>query len=78
MFASLHTSSLAVSGLETPKGLDAVLHRVRLALAAHAQRRALARLDAHLLRDLGLDAERVAAECARPAWDVPSHWLSRR
>ncbi len=32
------------------------------------ERAMLARLDAHLLRDIGLDAERVAEECSKPGW----------
>jgi uncharacterized protein YjiS (DUF1127 family) len=28
----------------------------------------LARLDAHLLRDIGLDAREAEAECAKPFW----------
>ncbi|MFE3835766.1 DUF1127 domain-containing protein [Pseudogemmobacter sonorensis] len=31
-------------------------------------RRALSRLDMHGLRDIGLDAERRDAECAKPFW----------
>lgn len=31
-------------------------------------RRALTRLDAHLLRDIGLTAEAAAQEAARPFW----------
>jgi uncharacterized protein YjiS (DUF1127 family) len=34
----------------------------------HAQRQCLAHLDPHLLRDVGLDATTVAAECAKPFW----------
>jgi len=77
MFASLHTSTLAVTGVHAGRGAVSLLRRVQLALAAQAQRQALARLDAHLLADLGLDAQDVAQECARPAWDVPAHWLRR-
>ena len=32
------------------------------------QRRALARLDDHLLRDIGLTREEVRRECANPFW----------
>ncbi|OYW62421.1 MAG: hypothetical protein B7Z31_01045 [Rhodobacterales bacterium 12-65-15] len=41
-----------------------------LVLAHHrqSQRHRLARLDPHLLRDIGLDAETVARECAKPFW----------
>ncbi len=38
------------------------------ALARHRTRQSLARLDAHLLRDIGLDATSVAEECAKPIW----------
>jgi uncharacterized protein YjiS (DUF1127 family) len=34
----------------------------------HAQRLMLARLDTHLLRDIGLDANKAAEECAKPFW----------
>ena len=47
---------------------------LRLWLALHRQRRALARLDARALRDIGLDAPAARAEAARPFWDVPAHW----
>lgn len=47
-----------------------------LALAAlRRQRRCLAALDAHLLRDVGLTREEALSEAARPAWDAPGHWL---
>lgn len=32
------------------------------------ERRALTRLDPHMLRDIGLDAQAVAEECAKPIW----------
>ncbi|MCH2167231.1 MAG: DUF1127 domain-containing protein [Oceanicola sp.] len=38
------------------------------------QRRALARLDAATLRDLGLSAADVDREVARPFWDIPAYW----
>jgi uncharacterized protein YjiS (DUF1127 family) len=34
----------------------------------HLQRHALASLDARMLRDLGLDADDVCRECAKPFW----------
>ena len=37
-------------------------------------RRALARLDADRLTDLGLSADRAAREAAKPVWDVPATW----
>lgn len=38
------------------------------------QRQALARLDAHARRDLGLSDAEIDIETARPIWDVPNHW----
>lgn len=37
-------------------------------------RRALARLDAAGLNDIGLSARRAAQEAAKPIWDVPATW----
>ena len=37
-------------------------------------RQALARLDAHLLRDIGLTRHEAETEANRALWDVPSHW----
>ncbi|WP_374642336.1 DUF1127 domain-containing protein [Tabrizicola sp.] len=44
------------------------------ALKADRSRKALARLDPHLLRDIGLTREEALAETARPLWDPPAHW----
>ncbi len=41
------------------------------------QRRALAEMDAHRLRDIGLSAEEARREAARPLWDAPEHWRRR-
>jgi uncharacterized protein YjiS (DUF1127 family) len=38
------------------------------------QRRALARLDDHLLRDIGIEPAAAWSEALRPVWDVPRHW----
>jgi uncharacterized protein YjiS (DUF1127 family) len=53
--------------------------RTALTLSADARsRRALRRLDDHLLRDIGLtraEAEALASEPFRPgSWDAPPHW----
>ena len=34
----------------------------------HRQRQTLGRLDHHLLRDIGLNADMAAQECAKPFW----------
>jgi len=38
------------------------------ALARRRDRALLARLDSHLLRDIGLEPEIAAKECAKPFW----------
>ena len=50
------------------------LKRLRIALATWRQRQTLARLDDHLLRDLGLSRRDVESEVNRPIWDVPDFW----
>jgi uncharacterized protein YjiS (DUF1127 family) len=52
-----------------------LLARLRLALAARAQRRALARADDRLLDDIGISRDQALAEARRPVWDVPPTWL---
>ena len=49
---------------------------LRLLQAAELQRsrRALARLDDHLLRDIGLTRAEAEAEVRRGTWDAPLHW----
>jgi uncharacterized protein YjiS (DUF1127 family) len=59
-------------GLAHPTQL---LARLRLALAARAQRRALARADDRLLDDIGISRDQALAEARRPVWDVPPTWL---
>jgi len=44
------------------------------ALAVWRSRRALARLDARALEDIGITARRAADEAAKPIWDVPATW----
>jgi uncharacterized protein YjiS (DUF1127 family) len=41
------------------------------------QRRQLARLEPHLLRDIGLTAHEAQTEAQRPRWDAPAHWIRR-
>ncbi|MEM1362712.1 MAG: DUF1127 domain-containing protein [Pseudomonadota bacterium] len=38
------------------------------------QRKDLANLDAHLLKDIGISPEAAKTEASRPIWDVPTHW----
>lgn len=43
-------------------------------LSLHRSRRALARLTAPQLHDLGLTKEEAMTESRRPVWDVATHW----
>lgn len=51
-----------------------LLHRLAQVQALLRQRRSLANLDDHLLRDIGLTPEQARYEATRPLWDVPAHW----
>lgn len=51
-----------------------LLRRLKGMAALRRERRALLELDAHLLRDLGIDAEDARREARRPPWDAPDHW----
>lgn len=61
-----------------PAGLTDHLRRlIRTILRAPQvarQRRALAALDDHLLRDIGLTPAQASHEATRPGWDAPRHW----
>ncbi len=43
-------------------------------LDLYRQRRALAKMDAAQLVDLGLTRAEAQAEAQRPIWDAPNHW----
>lgn len=62
-----------------PLSLGTATRPRRLALTDLAelarQRRALARLDADRLDDLGLSHDEARTEAARPIWDVPGTWI---
>lgn len=38
------------------------------------QRRALAGLEAHMLKDIGLTKHQALVESERPIWDAPCNW----
>lgn len=55
----------------TAPGLLARLGKVALLAAARRRdRRALARLDQHLLRDIGLSRDEARSEVAKPFWQA--------
>ena len=51
-----------------------LLHATRHHAALLRSRQGLARLDDHLLRDIGLTRQQAEAEAARTPWDAPPHW----
>ena len=48
--------------------LARLIDTVRVAALRQRERRQLAALDPHLLRDIGLDSQTVEGECAKPFW----------
>lgn len=42
--------------------------------ALYRQRRALTKLDARSLEDMGISRRAAEAEARRPLWDVPASW----
>ncbi|MGL4322317.1 MAG: DUF1127 domain-containing protein, partial [Paracoccaceae bacterium] len=49
-------------------GVAAVLRALRAWAKRHHGRQSLARLDDHMLRDIGLDRSEARQECAKPFW----------
>lgn len=82
MFASLHTSTLALGRVQR-RGGQGLFSRLAGMIEVSRQRRQLAALDDALLRDIGLTREEALREASRPGyddgrrplWDAPSHWL---
>ncbi|MCU0905008.1 MAG: DUF1127 domain-containing protein [Tabrizicola sp.] len=55
--------------LHRPRGLFARIRaEVSAVLARRRDRRRLGHLDAHLLRDIGLDPQEARRECGKPFW----------
>ena len=48
---------------------------LRGALDLRRSRQALADLDDHLLRDIGLTRDEAREEAERPVWDAPATWM---
>jgi uncharacterized protein YjiS (DUF1127 family) len=49
-------------------GMTGVLRAVQAWAKRRNGRQSLARLDAHMLRDIGVDAVQAQLECAKPFW----------
>lgn len=59
------------TGAMARTGLVAVARRLVISWRSrHVTRVALSRLDPHLLRDIGLQAEEAQTECAKRFWTV--------
>jgi uncharacterized protein YjiS (DUF1127 family) len=68
------THRLTLPTLATPSLPQTGLwRRLRTWLAVWNERRALAELDEHARRDLGLTEGIAAREANRPFWDIPSY-----
>jgi uncharacterized protein YjiS (DUF1127 family) len=57
-----------------PSALARLPARLLAAEALARSRRALGRLDDHVLRDIGLTQDQAESEAKRPSWDSPLHW----
>lgn len=53
--------------------LSLLVHAFRL----RRSRRSLARLDPHLLCDIGLTRDQAVREALRPLWDAPEAWRQK-
>jgi uncharacterized protein YjiS (DUF1127 family) len=58
----------------SPRRPRSILSTVLDVLSLCRQRRRLAELDPHLLRDIGITEGEARREAELPVWDVPSHW----
>lgn len=68
----MNTSALSLSrSLSSGRG-GSLLARIATMVKVARERRMLADLDSHALKDLGLTEKDVAREMARPFWDVPA------
>ena len=74
MFASLHTSTLAIARVQARSPLAGITGRLRQAMNLRARRKHLITLDDARLSDIGLTRAQAMAEAARPLWDVPRGW----
>jgi uncharacterized protein YjiS (DUF1127 family) len=57
-----------------PASLVRIRGAVHHLLGLARTRRALRRLDDHMLRDIGLTRHEAETEASRSLWDAPLHW----
>ncbi|MDE4303202.1 DUF1127 domain-containing protein [Phaeobacter gallaeciensis] len=58
----------------SPKPRRSLAGRIKGAFALTRQRRALAKLDAEALADIGISRDAAKEEARRPFWDAPDSW----
>ena len=52
-----------------------LVRKLHLLVALRRDRRRLAVLDDHLLRDIGITREAALREAERKVWDAPDYWI---
>ena len=67
-------SVIASRRQSSPRHHRSIVSTVLDVLSLRRQRRRLAELDPHLLRDIGITEDEARREAELPVWDVPSHW----
>ena len=70
---SARTTSLIRPTLPAQKRAG-LFTRITVAMALFSERRKLAEMPDHMLRDLGITRSEALTEARRPVWDTPSHW----
>ena len=74
MFASLHTSTMAVAHVQSRGSFADFVAKLRFAMTAWHQRQQLLNLDAARLADIGVTRAQATAEAQKSLWDVPKAW----
>jgi uncharacterized protein YjiS (DUF1127 family) len=70
----MRSPSLSARFVRRSPSLSDILRRFHGMLLLRRARKHLARLDDHLLCDIGLTRADAMAEARRAPWDAPSHW----
>ena len=52
-----------------------IVRKLHLLLVLRRDRRRLAVLDDHLLRDIGISRDAALREAERKGWDAPDYWI---
>lgn len=68
------TVNRTAQSIARPAPRAGILRTLARMVAVRRQRRALARLDDHLLEDIGVTREAAMEEAERAPWDAPGHW----